>query len=277
MYRWTLAVFVLLLVVVSGCARDEPGSSPVEGASESTATAVTISTTAPATVTVPMSSTTEPTAAGPTTTAPVREVDRCVGVSVAAVDQFVVLSVESSDGWVAHVLCDETTGEQTELPRLSRSLRCDEAGVAIRDFELPTSVRQPILRWTESRQGVVTEGEELHLRADYRAVAEVVTSSCGGWMSPPPIFRAAVFVLSLLFEELGFTEVEGDHAIDPTWAAAGIHAGQQYSVLIDLAYEGQYDPQKEWMSDCEIGLLAFTPPPSPELLADLIDAAGCMP
>jgi hypothetical protein len=216
-----------------------------------------------------------PTTTALSVTSLVVESGQCSGIGTEIADPFVIRTIRTGEFEARQFLCDQTTGEEIELLERNRSLRCNGDTVAIRDFELPTSARNPIMSWTETQAGVVTNAGTLDLRYDYLAAAAIVSNVCDSWDDPQPFFRAAPHLLGLLLDELGFTDVEGDHAIDPTWAASGDHAGQTYGIGLDIDFQRQYEPGGDWRRDCEVGLLTFTPEPSPELLLELVELAGC--
>lgn len=168
-----------------------------------------------------------------------------------------------------------TPGATYEFLPGKSSFFCRDGQVIALSFEHPSATSEPLLRWTETAEGVEVGGGGLDLRTDYVEAAALVQADCDGIDLGFGRYSAAAGVLNRLMQELGMTDVGFDHSANRTASAAGVFNEIWYTVSLDLNYPGSYELAGPWAADCDLGFLTINPTPSPDLLATLMAQSGC--
>ncbi len=108
---------------------------------------------------------------------------------------------------------------------------------------------------------------------DGTTVPQEINQICGH--TTGPFIRLTALQLSALLKRAGFTDIAGDHAIDPTWAASGTWDGIEYWPL--NLYQGDFRPESTTheLLECRIGLLEITRDLPTEARTRLIETADC--
>lgn len=116
--------------------------------------------------------------------------------------------------------------------------------------------------------------DETEAAVDGTSVPAELQLICGEPRLPP--LRVTALQLSALLDIAGFTNITGDHAIDPTWAAAATWNGTEYWPI--NLYQGDFRPvpdDETELLECRLGALEVTTSLPSDARSALIQNAGC--
>ncbi len=269
-----------LALLLLGCSANDPTVAITEGtaatgtAPGTTTTAVAVSgeTVAAAVPTSVRPGSSAPVPASPTAGEPVR-------LPPLGDDAWWIPDVERPDEVVrtdasGSVMAVLWTQRSVERGFAGSTMVCQEVDGVVRPVDLIWSFEGPLRDTYEERREF--EGRVLSERSmavDGTNLPPEVNQVCG-----EGLLRVLVTPMQLtaLLTLAGFTDIEGDHAIDPTWAALATWQGVAYPFFVSQGdFVPDPDPASELL-ECSIGRLrvaADLPAPARERLAGLADCA----
>ncbi len=280
----SLAAVTVIVGAMSGCTSSglsEAGTTPPVGAGEgpsSTTTTATVATTTTKTATS-------------RDLAPVETVRPPTTTSESQWEPVELAVLGPGFWWIADhggpdqvVKADLATGEVIRIVWTEPMDGGHASGATLACREIDGTVQPVELFWSLDGPMRETYNERIELNGDVigqrtmnvdgTSLPHEVNEVCG--QPRFPVVWVTVLQLSALLSEAGFTDIAGDHAVDPVWEANASWDGREYWPL--NLFQGDFRPParpETELLECRMGGLEITTDLPTDARSRLVDLAGC--